>query len=109
MAIMTFHPNTVPNPKRVAAGRQNRAKWRGLTPAGAERLRQSALVHQPWRFATGPRTPAGKARAALNGKRQQKGQRSVREIRRLRAELAQLSRTMAATRKLAAESQGAGD
>jgi hypothetical protein len=39
------------------------------------------LLHQPWQFSTGPRTPAGKAQAALNGKRRQLGIRSVREIK----------------------------
>ena len=55
-----------PNPKRVAAGRLNRMKSKGLTPAGREKLRQSALQRKPWLHSTGPRTPEGKARAAQN-------------------------------------------
>ena len=39
-------------------------KRAGLTPAGAEKLRQSAIRCQPWRFSTGPRTPEGKAKVA---------------------------------------------
>jgi hypothetical protein len=67
----------------------NVLKRRGLSPEGRERVRAAALAHQPWRFSTGPRTPAGKARAAANGKARQKGDLSVRE---LRAELAEVNR-----------------
>ena len=56
--------SAAPNPKRVAAGRLNRAKRKGLTPEGRERLRQLALKHQPWQFSTGPRSAAGKAKVA---------------------------------------------
>lgn len=70
-----------PNPKRVAAGLLNWAKRRGLTPAGRERLRAAALRTRPWDHSTGPVTPAGKARAAANGKRRQLGPVSVRELR----------------------------
>ena len=67
-----------PNPNRVRAGRLNRLKRQGLTPAGRERLRQAALRNRPWRFATGPRTPEGKARVAANAKAGQQGPKSVR-------------------------------
>jgi hypothetical protein len=77
-----------PNPKRVAAGKRNRSRRGPLTEAGRQRLRDAALAGQPWRQASGPRTPAGKARAAANGRWRQRGQRSVREIR---AELAELN------------------
>ena len=50
-----------PNPRRVAAGKRNRAKRKGLTPEGRGKLRQSALRHKPWRFSSGPKTPEGKA------------------------------------------------
>src|SRR5262245_20964648 len=73
------------NPRRVAAGKLNRLKRKGLSPEGRERLRQAALRHQPWRFSTGPRTVEGKAMAAANGKKRQVGFLTVRE---LRAELA---------------------
>jgi len=82
---MTTKQSHCPNPRRVAAGRKNRLKRRGLTAAGAEKLRQAALLNQPWSRSTGPRTEEGKARAARNGKLRQKGKHSVRE---LRAELA---------------------
>jgi len=48
---------------------------------GGQRLRESAHKNQPWRKSTGPRTPAGKAIVAKNGKVRQIGPRSVREIR----------------------------
>ena len=73
--------NGLPNPKRVAAGRRNRLKRRGLTAAGRQRLRDAALRNRPWQYSTGPRTAAGKARAALNGKLRQVDEVSVREVR----------------------------
>lgn len=91
-------PHT-PNPKRVAAGKRNRRLWAGHTPAGLERLRACALRERPWERATGPRTAAGKARAAANGKVTQKGPKSVREIRAGLAELMELVADMRATRQ----------
>lgn len=85
-----------PNPMRVAAGRRNRAKRKELTEEGRQRLRASALRHQPWRHATGPKTPEGKAQAARNGKVRQKGLKSVREIRANLAPLRDLLRVMRA-------------
>jgi hypothetical protein len=64
-----------PDPKRVLAGRLNRLKRRGLTPEGRAKLRQLALVNRPWQFATGPRTPEGKAKSAAN-RRRRKGRTS---------------------------------
>jgi hypothetical protein len=71
----------VPNPRRVAAGRLNRARRGPLTPEGRERLRQAALRNRPWEHSTGPRTLAGRAQSIINGKRRQRGPKSVREIR----------------------------
>jgi hypothetical protein len=96
-----------PNPRRVAAGRLNRQKRRGLTPAGRERLRQSALANRPWEHATGPRTPADKAQASRNGKVRQKGKQSVREVKALLGGLDALLGAMAAARHLAQERQAA--
>jgi hypothetical protein len=82
---------SAPNPKRVAAGRLNRTKRKGLTPEGRERLRRAAQANKPWQHATGPRTAEGKAKAAANGKQRQFGLLSVRELkadlRKLRAVL----------------------
>jgi hypothetical protein len=89
-------PNTPPpegrtvNPRRQAAGRLNRAKRPALTEEARRRLRELALKGQPWRSSTGPRTAAGKARAARNGKVRQRGPDSVREARRLVADLLEL-------------------
>jgi hypothetical protein len=97
---MTDAATARPNPRRVLAGRLNRAKRKPLTAEARERLRRAALEHRPWRFATGPRTAAGKARAALNGKRRQKGPLSVREVRRDLADVRDLLREMRDSRSL---------
>jgi hypothetical protein len=76
-----------PNPKRVAAGRLNRAKRKGLSDAGRERLREAARKHQPWRFATGPRTKDGKTKAAQNGRGRQHGPISIRQLRQQLADV----------------------
>lgn len=67
-----------------------------FTPEGREKLRETALRNRPWKFSTGPRTAAGKARVALNGKRRQAGTRSVRE---LRADLTELKKMSASLRE----------
>src|SRR5262249_37865589 len=95
-----------PNPRRVAAGKRNRAKRQGLTPQGRTKLRQSALAARPWQNATGPRTPEGKARAAQNGKVRQTAEVSTRAIARELAEVNRLMRDMAATRRLLRERRG---
>ena len=87
------------NLRRSAAGKLNRAKWKGVTPAGREKLRQNALKHKPWQFSTGPRTPEGKAKAAQNGKNRQKGEKSVRELRAELGETTALLAAMAASRQ----------
>ena len=102
---MTPPPKPSPNPKRVAAGRRNRAKSQGVTPEGRERLRQAALLNRPWLYSTGPRTPEGKAKVAMNGKARQKGPRSVRQIKADLGELRGLVREMKETRRVLA---GAG-
>jgi hypothetical protein len=89
---------TSQNPNRVAAARLNRQKWKGFTPEGLEKLRQTALKNKPWQFSTGPRTKAGKAKVALNGKKRQLGPRSVREVRADMQELRDLVREMQESR-----------
>jgi hypothetical protein len=76
-----------PNPKRVAAGRENRKKRRGLTPDGRQRLRESTLANQPWQHSTGPKTMRGKARSARNGKARQQGAMSIRELQQTTADV----------------------
>jgi hypothetical protein len=95
---MADETTQVPNPRTVAAARRNRARRKGLTPEGREKLRQAALKNQPWRFSTGPRTPAGKAQMVLNGKKRQLGPRSVREVRAELAGLRALLQDMQTTR-----------
>lgn len=85
-----------PNPKRVAAGRLNRAKREGLTPEGREKLRRLALENQPWQHSTGPRTPEGKARIRASNKARQKGPLSIGAIR---AELVEYRSLMNAMRE----------
>lgn len=92
-----------PNPRRVAAGRANRAKRKGLTAEGRERLRRAALANRPWEHSTGPTTAAGKVQAAANGKRRQLGLTSVRELRAELANLRALAHDMADARGLALE------
>jgi hypothetical protein len=74
-----------------------------LSPEARERLRQAALRNQPWRASTGPRTPEGKARAAANGKSRQKGEQSVREIRRSLDQVTTLTEGLIKARQLVAE------
>jgi hypothetical protein len=101
VASMPTATATVPNPRRVAAGRLNQLKRKGLTSAGRARLRLAALQNQPWRFSTGPRTAAGKAKVAQNGKRSQRGPLSVHQIRIELAKLRSLAKEMEEGRSLA--------
>src|SRR5262249_22440543 len=78
---MAKNPSAAKNPRRVAAGKRNRSLRRGLTEAGRERLRQSALENKPWEHSTGPTSRQGKEQSRQNGKRRQLGPRSVRELR----------------------------
>lgn len=86
------------NPKRVAAGKLNRAKRKGLTPAGRERLRLAALRTRPWMCSTGPTSAAGKAQAVANGKRRQLGPYSVRELRAELTAVYDMTKAMVSTR-----------
>lgn len=74
-------PDKAPNPKRVAAGKRNWLKRRGLSAEGREKLRLAALRNEPWQHSTGTRTPAGKATAVINGKKRQDGLVSLRELK----------------------------
>src|SRR5271156_4113296 len=74
-------PAHAPNPRRVAAGTLTRLVRRPLTDAGRERLRLAAMLNRPWDHSTGPKSPQGRAQAARNGKKRQKGPRSVREVK----------------------------
>lgn len=54
------------NPKRVAAGRANRAKRGPLSKATKAKLRAAIQQTRPWLYSTGPTTPEGKRRSASN-------------------------------------------
>lgn len=56
------------NPKRVAAGRSNRALRPPLSKLSRQKLRDAALANKPWKHSTGPRTVDGKQRVARNGR-----------------------------------------
>ena len=71
----------VSNPKRVLAGRINRMKRGPLSLESRHRIRDAINKNKPWQQSTGPRTVAGKAIVARNGKVRQIGPRSIREIR----------------------------
>ena len=73
----------------------------GLTREGRERLREAAKRNKPWLHSTGPRTAAGKARSAENGRWRQKGALSRRQIevhlsdsRVVASQLTELRRTL---------------
>jgi hypothetical protein len=74
--------NRQPSERRQIAGRLNRAKRKLLSLQTRQTLRAAALRNRPWLRSTGPRTAAGRAQSAANGKRRQKGQYSVRELQR---------------------------
>ena len=86
--------------RRSEINRRNRAQWRGFTPEGLERLRAATLANQPWRYATGPKTPEGKARSARNGCYRQRGEKSVRQLRTELADVFALIHEMAEARRL---------
>jgi hypothetical protein len=82
------------SPARVAAGKRNRLRRGALSPAGRQRLHDAALRDRPWELSTGPRTAAGKAAVANDGRKYQKGTTSVRQQR------AAMSQAMAIVSKL---------
>ena len=96
---MSAEPYPGPNPRRVAAGRRNRTKRGPLSDAGREALRQAAMRNQPWKRSKGPKTAAGKAKVAENGRRRYEGQQTIRKVRA----------KLKAVRDLIREIQGACD
>lgn len=70
-------PNTNPaakvgkNPKRIAAGKRNRAKAGPASEATRQKLRDAIFAHKPWLRSTGPKSCEGKARTAKNALRKQ--------------------------------------
>ena len=78
---MADEGKVISNPKRVLAGRVNRMKRGPLPLESMHRMRDAINRKKPWQLSTGPRTPAGKAIVARNGKVRQMNSRSIREIR----------------------------
>jgi len=72
---------------------------KGLTDTGRQRLRDSAMLHKPWRFATGPRSEVGRAQSRKNGKRRQTGELSVRQVQAMTADAMSLVKSMAKLRR----------
>ena len=78
---MADEGKVINNPKRVQAGRINRMKRGPLPLESIYRMRDAINRNKPWKRSTGPRTPAGKAIVARNGRVRQMNLRSIREIR----------------------------
>jgi len=100
---MSADATKIPSPARSAAGKANRAKRRGLTEDGRQRLREAAFRNKPWQFSSGPRTPEGKAKAAQNGRQRQAGTISVRQLRAELCTVRELAKEMTETRTLVCE------
>jgi hypothetical protein len=83
---------------RQIAGKLNRAKRKGLTAEGRQRLREAALAAKPWHFATGPKSLEGKRKSAANGRRRQKGEFSARQILATTAEINRMIRSLSELR-----------
>jgi hypothetical protein len=101
---MKMSPSSNPSPNQPIAGCPKRPRRYRLTAAGHEALRLTALKNQPWRRSTGPRTQAGKAKVAANGKSRQKGAQSVREMHGDLASVRELLTAMANARRAAEQS-----
>jgi hypothetical protein len=69
-----------PDHGRVVAGGVQQLKPKYFSPEVRQKKRDLALKNRPWQFATGPKTPEGKARVAQNGRYAQKGVLSRRQI-----------------------------
>ncbi len=78
---MADEGKVISNPKRVLAGRVNRMKRGPLPLESMSRMRDAINRNKPRKRSTGPRTPAGKAIVARNGRVRQINSRSIREIR----------------------------
>jgi hypothetical protein len=84
---------------RQRAGRLNQLKWQGFSEAGREKLRQAALRNRPSQFSTGPKTAAGKARVAANGKKRQVRVLSSRQVKAKLSGANALIRSLSALRR----------
>jgi hypothetical protein len=76
---------------------QNRRRLR-WTPEARAQQRARCLATQPWQHATGPRTDAGKQRAAANGRVHRRVPGSVRHSRESVADVPGLAQWLATLR-----------
>lgn len=97
-----IEPSTIPqqasvkNPKRIAAGKRNRAKAAPITEATRQKLRDAIFARKPWLKSTGPKSSSGKKRTAKNAAKTHNTNDTEELIRRVREHaqlLAQLRRT----------------
>ena len=86
---------------RSAGPPRSKLARRRLTPEHRQQLRAAALARRLWERATGPRTPEGKKRSALNGCATQRGERSRRQLEIELKSLFALIHEMERTRRLA--------
>jgi len=100
--------NLLLSPRQIA-GKLNQLKRGSLTAAGRQRLHDAALTNRPWRFSTGPKSAAGKVRAAANGKVRQTRELSVREIRAATADVRNMIHGMSELPRLMAEASNPPD
>ena len=99
-----------PNVNRVLAGRRNRVLRGPLTEQGRRRLQEAALRNKPWLKATGPKTTAGKAKAAANGRqRQEVPSASIREMRAALSDVSEAVKDAAKLRSQLLARTGASD
>ena len=96
MAKKTHDPN-----HGRGAGGLHQLKPTLFSPEDRQRRREVALKYRPWQYATGPRTPEGKARVAENGRYAQKDVVSRRQREKAVADAHTLLAQMAAVRRLA--------
>lgn len=88
---------TPKNPRRVAAGRRNRAKRGPVSDATRQLLSAAAKKTRPWEKSTGPKTESGKAKTSQN--RRGKGQKPATEDPPLIAHATELLGHMASVRR----------
>jgi hypothetical protein len=90
----------VPDDGRVT-GSVRQLKLKSISLDDRQRRREVALKYRPWQYATGPRTPEGKARVAENGRYAQKDAVSRRQREKEVAEARTLLAQMTALRRIA--------
>jgi hypothetical protein len=91
---MKSHPSSASREPR--RGKRRHPKF---SAEGLERLRAAALANRPWEKTRGPISPEGKARASRNGRFNQKGEKSQRQLHVELAGVFNLINRMVGTRR----------